>query len=438
MNKERGSSLVLALFATAMLTGMGLALLLLSQGEMEMNQGDLRAKRTFFISEAGLEAARMSLFAAENGGWTDDLQAVAGANGTVDFDPSLIEAVVTDVNGAVTGLTFSTTIDDTPLSGPTRFASADPPGWYLTYLTNDPADSGGIQSATDTNERVMLTGVGVGSNNSMEIVQAIVEPFQFLPPVPRAAISLLGETAPSFDNGNSNAQTHSGDDCGVAGGAYVPIVGSVTPGGKTQIQSDMNRPNNFTSGPYTGQDTIGNLTDPTDPVVGGTTLAPLWTDCPAIKQLVLDLISRADYYCNTDSSSCAPPAMAAGQITVIDGDFTTNRDSAGVLLVTGRLTYRGNREWRGIVLVLGEGRMLRNGGGNGQPQGAVVVANIDPSTGGPYADKSDWCSGGGTDGFGQAEYDTNGGGNSDVMYCSTFVDASNPVSTYQVTEFLQR
>ncbi len=428
----------MALFVIIVLTGMGIALMMLSQGEMEMNQGDLRAKRTFFISEAGLEDARMSLLTAEDGDWTNDLQAVAGANGVIDFDPSLINAAVTASGGAVTGLSFSTAIDDAPLRAPTLFASASPPGWYMAYLTNDPADTGGTGSVTDTNDRVMLTGIGMGSEDSMEIVQAIVEPVQFLPSVPRAAISLLGETLPSFDNGNSNAQTHSGDDCGVSGAPYVPIVGSVTPAGKTEIQDDMNRPNNFTSGPYTGQDTIADLTDPADPVGGGTVIDPFWTDCPAVKQMVLDLIAKADYYCNTDISTCAPPAMTPGQITVIDGDFTTNRDSGGVLLVTGRLTYRGNHAWDGIVLVVGEGSMLRNGGGNGKPRGAVVVANVDPSTGGLYADKSDWCTSAGSDGFGEAEYDTNGGGNSDVMYCSTSIDGANPVSTYKVTEFLQR
>jgi len=437
-NSERGSALVLATFVLLILTAMGLALVALSHSEMLMNRGDLRAKHVFYVAEAGLEDARLSLLATEDGDWTNDLQAVAGANGVIDFDPTLIEAAIVDSDGVLTGLQFSATVDDTPLRDPVYFASAEPPGWYLVYLTNDAAET--TQVTTDSNDRVMLTAVGVGSRLSMEVVQAIIEPDQPLPSVPQAAITMLGETPPSFDNGNSNAQSHIGDDCGVPGAAYVPIVGAVTDAGRAQIQSDAHQldSDHFNSGPYGGEDTIANLADAADPVVGGNTIDPLWLDCESLKQLVIDLTALADYYCNTDTMSCDPPAMSAGQITVIDGDFTANTDSEGLLLVTGELTYWGNTQWDGIVLVIGEGRMLRSGGGNGQPDGGVVIANVDPSIGGPYATKIDWCTEAGIDGFGQASYDTSGGGSSEVTYCSENIDASNPVDTYEITEFLQR
>ncbi len=308
----------------------------------------------------------------------------------------------------------------------------------MAYLTNDPLET--TQATTDANDRVMLTGVGIGTDRSMEVVQAIVEPRKYLPPIPPAAITLLGETAPYFANGSSNAQSHTGNDCGVAGGPYVPIVGAVTSSGRAQIQSDASRLDaaHFTSGPHGGPGTIGNLDDPADPVVGGNTIDTFWLDCAALQQMVLGLINDADYYCNTDTMSCSPPAMSAGQITVIDGDFSTNTDSAGILLVTGELTYRGNTQWNGIVLAIGEGRILRNGGGGGRPAGGVVIANIDPSVGGPYSNKGDWCTGAGSDGFGQAQYHTNGGGNPEVMYCSAYLNASNPVHTYHIVEFLQR
>jgi hypothetical protein len=130
--------------------------------------------------------------------------------------------------------------------------------------------------------------------------------------------------------------------------------------------------------------------------------------------------------------------MTPGSIVVVDGDFESDGNSAGLLVVTGHVTWHGNDEWNGIVLVIGAGSMLRAGGGNGDPSGAVVVADIDPTPDGPRADKSDWCTGGGPDGFGAADYEVQGGGNSDVYYCSTDIENANPLKTYRVVDFLQR
>jgi hypothetical protein len=88
---------------------MGLALVALSRTEIKMNQGDLRAKRAFYIAEAGLEVGRLSLFSTEDGNWTDNLQAVAGENNSIDFDPALIEGAIVDNLGVVSGLQFSST-----------------------------------------------------------------------------------------------------------------------------------------------------------------------------------------------------------------------------------------------------------------------------------------------------------------------------------------
>ena len=65
------------------------------------------------------------------------------------------------------------------------------------------------------------------------------------------------------------------------------------------------------------------------------------------------------------------------------------------------------------------------------------MANIDPTPSGLRKDKTDWCTTA-PDGFDQAEYKTNGGGNSTVFYCSAHLSAAVPVDTYKVVEFQQR
>jgi hypothetical protein len=65
----------------------------------------------------------------------------------------------------------------------------------------------------------------------------------------------------------------------------------------------------------------------------------------------------------------------------------------GNLVVTGTLTISGNYSWNGLVLVIGSGASVLNGGGNGQINGSVFVANTSGGT--LNAANTDWSGGGG-------------------------------------------
>ncbi|MFQ5767580.1 MAG: hypothetical protein ACE5ID_06305 [Acidobacteriota bacterium] len=190
---ERGSALVLAVFALVLLASMGIALHFVSQTELQMGKSDLEAKKVFYLAEEGLEEGRQNLLtAAGTDSLADQLQQAAGPNGTIDFDPDQVKPVY-DESGAVTGLTgFG---DDVPLRTLTSLGE----GTYAAFLSNDAVD--GLNSASDSNDRVVITGIGTGENNAFEMVQAIIEPEFVLPQVPIAAITLLGPS-PFFDGGD--------------------------------------------------------------------------------------------------------------------------------------------------------------------------------------------------------------------------------------------
>lgn len=92
------------------------------------------------------------------------------------------------------------------------------------------------------------------------------------------------------------------------------------------------------------------------------------------------------------------------QFTFVDGDCTLF-DGAGFLVVTGTLTMRGNTNFRGAILVLGEGKLIRNGGGNGDILGGITIAAFGRTAGG----------------FTAPTFLTNGGGDSNVQYDSASV-----------------
>ena len=82
---------------------------------------------------------------------------------------------------------------------------------------------------------------------------------------------------------------------------------------------------------------------------------------------------------------------------------------AGLVIVTGTLTMSGNPNFSGLILVLGDGIVQRDGSGNGEIYGAMVVARFPKNSNG---------------GFLAPSFLTNGGGTSLMQYDSTAVRAA--------------
>jgi hypothetical protein len=130
---------------------------------------------------------------------------------------------------------------------------------------------------------------------------------------------------------------------------------------------------------------------------------------------------------------------AAPQVTVVNGDLSLsgNVSGAGILLVTGALTFSGNFSFDGMVLVIGTGVSINQGGGNGQINGAIVVANIGTTAG---------CSTGGANCYatntndqsnllpqlGSPTFNWAGGGGNGLRYNSCKIKWSTTAGNYNV------
>jgi hypothetical protein len=186
----------------------------------------------------------------------------------------------------------------------------------------------------------------------------------------------------------------------------------------------------FTSGTYSGADTVVDLTNTTDTLMVDAnmdTLPPEWQDCEMMHDAVYTLQDLADH-------TALQGSYSPGDITFIDGDVSVGpTDSgSGTLVVTGTLTIDGNADWDGLILVIGVGQVLRSGGGSGNISGAIVVADVA----GPDSifGNSDDCQ----NGFESPDFTVNGNGNSNVEYCSTALLTANPIEAYRIEEFVQR
>lgn len=431
---ERGSALLLAVFLLVFLAGLGIAVHFQSQSALLMSAADRQIQQIFYLGEAGIEAGRQELYNTNgDGAFDDDLVTAAGANGVIDFDADAVRAVYA-VDGTVSG--FTGYGDDQPLLDVSSLGN----GWYAAFLTDDPANTGGVTSTDDDNDRVMITAVGAGRNGALKVVQAIVEPTTIFPSDLPATITIFG-LSPTFDDTNDTAKVFSGDDCDGAGipGFSVPVVGLIGTPSETNVESALNANTVYTSSGQFGHFTVSDLTDPTDPLIVASalgTIDPAWIDCETLRGIANEVRDVADVIC-VEGFSCTLPPSTPDRIVFAEGDFTLAPGDSGdgLLWVTGRLTVSGPTDWHGIIMAVGEGEFFRSGTGTGETWGATMVADIA----GPDNDYGtvDDCTGGSA-GFAPAVYDESGGGKGLSVYCNADVLAATPATRYAVVEFRQR
>jgi hypothetical protein len=110
-------------------------------------------------------------------------------------------------------------------------------------------------------------------------------------------------------------------------------------------------------------------------------------------------------------TNASPPSdygtPADPKFTFVDGNATPD-GGAGLLVCTGTVTLDGNDEFKGLMLVLGDGIIVRNGGGNGASLGAFALAKFNRATWG--------------DPFLAPTFQANGGGTSSVTFDPSWVE----------------
>jgi hypothetical protein len=139
---------------------------------------------------------------------------------------------------------------------------------------------------------------------------------------------------------------------------------------------------------------------------------PSFLDTPAKARAYLNsLQSKAQsigrYFDPGTGATTINDSVDAPQFTFVDGDATLTSGS-GMLVVTGKLTMRGNTNFKGVILVLGDGVLERDGGGSGEILGGITIARFGRTSGDFLA----------------PTFTTNGGGNSTIQYDSASLSSA--------------
>ncbi len=427
---ERGAALLTMLLVSILLLSAGLALVTATSVSTTSTIDTTAEMQAYAGAEAGLEAAlnvlrghiapdaslgttRMNFRNAANPAtsnktsdpWATGATAVSRLSGWLNYsyqNPSVENdwrVPLTDSYAPTTGIAFRISITDPDDSGPIA----------ARQITTDP----NYQPS-----RLIIQSEGYGPKGSVKRLEMVIRrsAFDFDPP---AAITLPGGPGIDVSLGDSAEVDFSGVDLGNPPEAPLPAV-SVESGNVGTVQTVID-----------GMHEDAQVS----PSVPGTLNAdntPSFVQSGDAARTFLNEMREFAVESNRLFSDKAGADEAGGlgtpaspRFTFIDNyngapvDLGANHQGSGILIVTGELITQGTTDFQGIILVLGRGKMDRNGGGAGLLQGAILVAKFDPY-------------GAAGDPIGAPWFKVDGGGNSTIAYDSVWVRRGMDLTGFRV------
>jgi hypothetical protein len=250
---------------------------------------------------------------------------------------------------------------------------------------------------------------GYGPKNAVKKMEMLVSKIFTASYTSPGTVTIIGSptATATISTGQSNAETYNGQDQAKPSATPLPAIAVTT-------SSDLTAARNAVT-------TANATVSPTPQQLSNSSLPSFVQSADAARATLNDLQelsqSMGRYYTpSSPPTDCGTPAVTGvstgfPKLTFVDGDLTVSNSyckGAGLLVVTGTLTLDGNYSFQGLVLVLGTGRILRTGGGNGTIEGSILVASFDRyTTGAPFLAPT---------------FNTSGGGNSTLVYNSEYVN----------------
>ena len=269
----------------------------------------------------------------------------------------------------------------------------------LSYTSSPSTTSIPARVTSPDPKRLLLKSYGFGPQGSEKRLEMMLSKanFEFESP---AGVMMRGadDCSPlSLDTGASGKKVYSGEDYSKVEPQRPAFA--VTPCDKDDAEKGIIKPETV-SDPE-----IGLLGD--DETTPGTVDTPSFLDTADRARAYLDSLkakaqSTGRYFESSSGSTVTiDSSLNSPMFTFVEGDCKLFAGS-GFLVVTGTLTMRGNTDFKGVILVLGEGKLIRDGGGNGEILGGITIAAFGRKAGN----------------FTAPTFLTNGGGDSTVQYDS--------------------
>jgi Tfp pilus assembly protein PilX len=317
--RQEGFLLIAALTLMSALVLLGTTAFLLSSTDIKIGGNIKTSQMALQVAMAGTERAREIL-----------RQTNAASSDPSSFGDELLG--VRGTNSVLNGYSAST--DDVPVvPNPSTMNGVS----YVVYLTNDPQDSGGMYSTTDTNKKAMLTAVATGPNNARAQVQTVVKVYSGA--TSKATIYSKGDVT-----GNGSSLTVSGNDACGQGMALAPIFT------KDPATTDLSGHPTLSGSPS------GAITGPDDIDIPGL----LDSLKPSAATTLYEDTQNTTYGSSTNYTTVYSWPDDPDHYNV-QGLTLSNITGYGILLVEGDLSLGGGFNWNGVIIATGS--ITLNGGG---------------------------------------------------------------------------
>ena len=397
---ERGAALLTCILLSMMLLAVA-GMVIMTTGMSATTAVDSTAElQAYYGAESGLEAVLNVL------------------RGNVAPNPDLPAGTRMGFRNAVQ-LNRSNLEDDTstvarlsgwlPYGANNRVSPAGANYSYRVELT-DPDDPGGTKlnaDATYRPSRLLVQSFGFGPRGATKQMEMVVERVLFDIQA-KAALAMRsaddGISPMTFTIGTSAAKDYSGHDF-TGGEAALPSFGVTSAVDKDIAEEAI---------------TKGSTVEPEQVRLVDIADLPEFLQTADNARTFLNYmqaVSRSMGRLYTSFNGSAG-TTAKPELTFVNGNCTLT-GGAGLLIVTGNLLMHGNPNFNGIVLVLGNGYMERDGAGNGNILGTTYVARFARSwpsseNGQPHP-------------FLAPTFITNGTGNADLRFDSPSVQTGRNV-----------
>ena len=495
---ERGVALIIALLVLLLITAVGMGMILGSNTETNISANFRDEQTAYFAAKAGVEEVRDRLRAGATNslnmtttlgtalpGAASGILYVINPLGTETVAPWLLAGsnypdneLVKEMSCTSTAPTGTWWVPTAPTAS-TSYAASPILQWKwvrvmakinksdtgCTSITSVDGTTNGnrvcwtgshevtttLTSCNALNANYMpvyeLTALAVTSSGSRRMMQYEVAQNAF-PTIPGAFV--FDGSQPSFNPPNSGAFTVSGADTNVHPGNAIngvtcpvpvnePALGSFdNPAVSTltsAVQGPPNRSNQYASlAPYATAPAVSNMYS----VLSSGSVDLTTVDGLTTFVNMMTTAAGPNVYANgtvpTNLGTSTNPV-----VNIVNGDVSIGGSGAGVLLVTGVLTLHGDFSWNGLILAIGEGAIVKDGGGNATLNGSMFAANLttgNPGTGGPSAYPATGYGTpialGANNPPGKPFFGWNGGGNATVQYDSCWNQVVNQSLPYHI------
>jgi len=221
--------------------------------------------------------------------------------------------------------------------------------------------------------RLIVNTTGYGPRNAQKQMKMLLSRFAFDMVAPSAITirSADDNTQLTFNAGNSARYIYNGNDN--AGGVNVSAFAVTGSTDKAYLDS-LSLPGGQVFGTPSGVQKVD------------ISALPSWLQtADAARAFVSEKRKTAQNEGRYFTTASPPASSDFGTITTpvltfVDGDVDVPpAGGAGLLIVTGTLTMNGSCDYKGVILVLGGGQLVRDGGGNGTTLGALLVGRFGSS-----------------------------------------------------------